>query len=133
MLFDDVKKIMIQAKKDKNENLSMATNMIIGETARVKNKSEVDDELILDIIDKLIKNEKEVLWHKKENTSGYLMELEKFQRVKCSEETMINYLSKIDFSKLKNNLAAIGMLKKEFGEKNVDSDQAKKIIMERFS
>lgn len=127
MLFDEIKKVRIKAKKDKNKDLSIATEMIIGEADRFDKKL-INDELILTIIDRLIKSERDLLKMKREKTSKYLDELIEFERPKCSDETMINYFSKIDFSKLKNKLAAIGMLKKEFGDKNVNSNRAKEIL-----
>lgn len=76
--------------------------------------------------------ERELLRDTKQNTSEYLNQLLSLRRPKVSNDTMANYLSRIDFSKFKNKLAAIGMLKREFGEKNVDSDEAKKLIMSKF-
>lgn len=131
-MIKEIKQIRIQAKKSGDQSLAMTTSMILGEAQRSPDKNMINDDLIYDIIDKLIKDEKELLSHRDKETSSYLENLLKFQRPKVSTDNMINYFKKIDFSKLKNKMQAIKMLKNEFGEKNVDGDKAKEILINHF-
>ena len=134
-LFEEIRKIRMKAKIDRNEGLSMATGMIIGETQRIKNKKDITDNKILDIIDELISKEKEVLSHYKKESSNYLESLLTFKRAdieKLSENKIIEFLNTLDFSKLGNKLEAIKILKNEFGDKAIDGKIAKKIILEKY-
>lgn len=130
-MINKIKKIRIKAKKEKQKDIVIATGIILGEIQRGSNKN-IDEDSIYKIIDKLINEERDMLSLKKQKTSNYLNELVKFQKPKLSDEEMVNYFSKIDFSKLKVKMQAIKMIKEEYGSDNIDGNKAKEIIMSKF-
>ena len=90
----------------------------------------LDNEAI-SIIQKLIKNEQEILSYKKnEVTSKLISILESYLPEMVSDEEVITWIKEnIDFSTLKNKMQAMGIIMKQFG-KTVDGNNVKRILNE---
>lgn len=129
-MLQELKDIRMKARKSGDKSLASTASIIIGEAQRNPDKEKINEDFIYKIIDSLIKEEQSLLSKLGKKESEYLKNLLKFQRPKVSYDNMIHYFSKIDFSKLQNKFQAIKMLKDEFGEKNVDGDKAKQILID---
>ena len=125
-----VKSKLKDAIREKNEPMKMACRMILGEVPRLNKKAdeEVTDSEIINITTKLQKSEMLVLDHSGQSTSDYLEALECFIPEKVSNDEIREFISSIDFSKLKSPMQAIGLVKKEFGSDKVDGNIVKQII-----
>ena len=128
-----IKQEKIKAIKEKDEDMKMACNMILGEIPRL-NKKEIDvtNSEFIQIINKLIKSELVTLGYSGQDENDYIKCLKSFLPKQKSKEELIEWINKnIEFSKLKNKMQAISIVKKEFGD-SVDGNMVKNIIEKGF-
>ena len=123
---NDLKTAMINKDNETKDCL----RIVIGEFTR-QPKKELSDNEAISIIQKLIKNEKELLTYKEnEVTSKLISVLEKYIPEEVDNETVISWIKEnIDFSTLKNKMQAMGIIMKQFG-KTVDGNNVKRILNE---
>lgn len=122
----DLKEAMTDFK-DKAYILNL--RLIKAELSRLSNKVLTDD-TVIKVLNKLKKNEQEVLSIKKEQDSGFLKVLNSYipETTMLSEEEIIKWINNnIDFSTLKNSMQAVGIVCKHFG-KQVDGSLVKDIV-----
>lgn len=133
-ILEDIKKARKEAILNKNETIKSATRMILGEVPRLNklaNELPTDDEMIA-VIKSLIKGELITLNYSGQDTSLYLEALKLFLPQLTPEIDIIEFLQTIDFSKLKNKMQAISIVKEKFGVNLIDSQLVKKIIERDF-
>lgn len=125
-----LKHAMMQGNTDTKDTL----RMLLGEIPRLNLKAGqyATDEQLIGIAEKLIKGETELLGHRDENPaeSQYIQILSEYLPEKVSEDEILDWIyDNVDFSKLKNNMQAVGMVSKHFG-KAVDGKTAKYCVEE---
>lgn len=135
-MLTEIKQEKIKAIKEKNSDMKMACNMILSEIPRLNlpyyEGMDKDDQVtnteIIQIINKLIKSELMTLEYSGQDENEYVKCLKSFLPDMIDEFQIRRFLSTIDFTKLKNKMQAIGMIKKHFGESVIDSNFVKRII-----
>ena len=142
-LYDKIREDMKRAMVKKENRVRDTMRLIMGEfpgltvaitlengkkTTRVKTSEEITDEDVQGIIRKLVKSEKTVLEHKKEETSDYLELLECYlPKAATSEEIRAWIQDHVDLSRFKSPMQAMGQVMKHFG-KQADGNQVKEIL-----
>jgi len=104
-----------------------ALKLIISEMQRGDTK-EVSDEKALSILKKLLKDEKEVLELQGKSSSVFMDAILGYLPPAVSDEEMKAFVRTIDFTKLKVPAAALGLIKKKFGDRPFDTKDALNII-----
>jgi uncharacterized protein YqeY len=126
----EIKKNITEAIIQKDEEKKNALRILLGEINR-KEKNITNDQII-SIIKKLIKDEKETLKYNNKTSSKFIQILEEYIPKQLSINEIVQWIdSNVDFSKLKNKMQVIGMLKKEFGEK-IDGNIVRNIILNNY-
>jgi len=125
---NDLKKSIKKQLTNKKDNL----RVILGEIQRDKYKK-IDDESVLKVLKQLKKLELDrIKLFQKEHKSpsmDFLKQIEKYLPEEVSKEEIVSYIdNNIDFSKLKNKMMAIGIIKKHFSDRSIDGKLVKKII-----
>jgi len=128
----DIKNDLKESIKNKSKNKKDNLRVILGEIQRDKHKK-TDDESILKVLKQLKKLELEKieLFQKecKNPSMDFIKQVEKYLPEEVSKEEIITYINNnINFSKLKNKMMAIGIVKKHFSDKNIDGKLVKEII-----
>jgi uncharacterized protein YqeY len=133
-MINKIKEARTKAIKENNEALKTATRMILGEVPRLNKKAnEVPtNKEIVKIINSLIKSENMTLGYSGSDESEYLKALYSFLPEMISEDQVISFLETVDFSKLKNPMQCIPLIKQYFGEEFVDGAMVNNIVNERF-
>ncbi len=128
-------------KKDLKLAIKMSDNikrdtirLVISELLRAKRKAGKipDDFEVINVIKKLISIEEELLTkHGKDYANiDFINVLKNYLPNVINKETIVEWINEnIDFSKLKNNMQAIGLVKKHFGV-FVDGSLVRNIIIE---
>jgi uncharacterized protein YqeY len=99
-------------------------------TTRPKRPEEITDEDVLDIVRKLVKNEKIVLEAKKEEHSEYLETLERYLPRMVSREEIAAWIrANVDFSQFKSPMQAMRPVMQHFG-KLADGSLVKELLQE---
>jgi hypothetical protein len=127
-LQEQIKKDLISAMKEKNEEKKSAIRVIMGEFGRLDKKELVDDDVIR-VIKKLIKAEKELLEAKKETAdSVFITTLEKYLPGMASEDEIRGWIQQnVDFKQFNNKMQAMRPIMSHFGS-SADGDMVKKIL-----
>ena len=127
----ELKKNMLEARKNENSILLSNISSVLGELDRQKNRDLSDDD-ILSIIKKLKNTELEFLDSKGEKTSSFLEYLDSLLPKQVSREDIIEWIdANVDFSSLKNKMQAVGLVMKQFGQSS-DGKIVKELIMENY-
>lgn len=127
-LQDTIKKDLTTAMKEKNEDRKSALRVVLGEFARMEQKTLADDDVIK-VLRKLMKSEKEVM----EKTGAieatpFMKIIESYLPQMAPEEEIREWISSnIDFSQFKNKMQAMGGIMKHFGSR-ADGNQVKQIL-----
>ena len=125
---NDLKESIKNKSKNKKDNL----RVILGEIQRDKYKK-TDDESVLKVLKQLKKLELDriKLFQKehKNPSMDFLKQIEEYLPEEVSKEEIITYINNnINFSKLKNKMMAISIIKKHFSDKSIDGKLVKEII-----
>jgi len=133
-MINKIKEARTKAIKGNNEALKTATRMILGEVPRLNKKAnEVPtNKEIVKIINSLIKSENLTLGYSGSDGSEYLKALSSFLPEMISKDQIISFLETVDFSKLKNPMQCIPLIKSHFGEEFIDGAMVNNIVNERF-
>jgi len=131
-IIDDIKNDLKESMQKQLINKKDNIRIILGEIQRDKYKK-TDDESILKVLKQLKKLELDrIKLFQKEYKSpnmDFLKQIEKYLPEEVSKEEIINYINdNIDFSKLKNKMMAIGIIKKYFYNRIIDGKLIKEII-----
>lgn len=124
MIYEDIKQALKQAMMDKDKVKLRNVRLLKAEIDRDPRKNYSDDNVHA-ILGSLIK-----VTNKSPEPDIELLEtIYEFMPV-VSEQEVLDYVGTIDFSKLKNKMMAMGMVKKHFYGKIVDSEMLKSIIQQ---
>ena len=103
------------AMKEKKETLQ-SLRVVLGELQR-STKKELSDDEVARILKKLEKNEEEMI-NAGKGDSKFIEILRDYIPAGISREEIESWIKdNVDFSELKNKMQAVGLVKKEFGER----------------
>jgi len=125
-----IKKDLVEAMKAKDEDRKNTLRVIMGEFGR-QDQKEIDDAVVIQIIKKLVKSEKEVM----ERTgaiepSPFIIIAEAYLPQSAGEEEIRAWISaNIDFEAFKNKMQAMKPIMQHFGSK-ADGSLVKKVLSE---
>jgi len=142
MIEQTIKENIKLAMKEKNAVIRDIMRLAIGEFQREQNNSknagkELSEEEKIAIIKKLLKNNKETLFHLLSTPLGYsddefnlrkfslgaeIAALENLLPKTASKEEIMEFVSKIDLSQAKSEGQAIGLVMKEVKKANLNAD-----------
>ena len=126
-IFENVTNDLALAMKGPAETRD-ALKLIVAEFQRGQSKT-VPDEEAVKILQKLKKDELELLHAKGMGQSAFLRAIDVYLPATASEVDVAEFMKTIDFSKLKNKMQAIGMVKSNF-KGAVDSEMVKRMVEE---
>lgn len=122
LLQELIKSDMIEAVKSKS---GTATNLkyILGEFSRLKGTKDgkayigntLTDEQVIRVLTGIITGEEKLLALVKGTSSTLKPLAEKYLPKKATRQEVLEFITTIDFSKLKNKMVAVGITKKHFG------------------
>lgn len=135
LIQEKVQKDLAEARKRGNKELVEALKVILGEFARMrglKDGKEYVTDTLTDIqaervLNSIIKGEEKLLDLTGKCDMVLLSVAKSYVPEKITEEEILEFLSTIDFSKLKNKMQAVGLVKKEFGQA-VDGSLASTLV-----
>lgn len=125
MIYEDIKSALKTAMMQKDKVKMSKVRLIKAEIDRDPNKNYVDTN-VQKILESLIK----VTNKSPQPDTELLSTIYEFMPV-VSEEEILEFVDTIDFSKLKNKMAAMGIVKKHFRGKIVDSKMLQNIIQNK--
>ncbi len=125
---EQVKKDLMLAMKQKDEEKKGALRIIMGEFARAENKTLPDDDVIR-IIKKLIKSERETLAHAgAHEDTRYIEILEEYTPKAATDEEIRHWIeANIDFSQYKNKMMTMRDILAHFGSR-ADGNRVKELL-----
>jgi len=130
MIYDKIKKDMVQAMKDHNKSLQSLLKVLVSDINRDPNKDYSDVKAI-----KVIKQTSGMLYSNYDalGISQDLIDAEYLERVylpaQISDEAIITFLDTLDFSKFKNKMQAISKVKANFPDGSIDGEVVKNIVL----
>lgn len=129
-LQEQIKKDLMQAMKDKDEEKKNTLRVVMGEFGRAESKT-LDDDAVVKILKKMIKSERETLEQSGQGSeSGYIAILESYLPKMASDDDIRQWISEnIDFSGYKNKMQAMKDIMGHFGPA-ADGNQVKQILQE---
>lgn len=122
MLYDNLHSAMKHSMKNKETERLSSIRIIISEVQRDPNK-DYSDSKVLAVLASLIK-----ITNKNPTPDKMLLATIDSFMPAVSEDNIKAFIATIDFTKLKNKMAAIGLVKKEFAGKAVDSEMVQRIL-----
>jgi uncharacterized protein YqeY len=127
-LQEQIKKDLAAAMKAKDESKKNALRVIMGEFGRQEGK-ELDDALVIQIVKKLVKSEKEVLERSGGGqTNAFIEACQAYLPRMADEEEIKAWIAdNVDFSQFKNKMQAMRPIMQHFGA-SVDGNMVKKIL-----
>jgi uncharacterized protein YqeY len=129
-LQEQIKKDLMAAMKDRDEEKKSVLRIVMGEFGRQTEK-ELGDDAVIAILKKMIKSEKEVLERKGggENSS-YIEVIEAYLPQMASEQEIAAWIAEnIDFAQFKNKMQAMGKIMGHFGAA-ADGNTVKKVLQD---
>ncbi len=127
-LQEQIKKDMMQAMKDKDEEKKNSLRVVMGEFGRAETKALSDDEVVR-VLKKLVKSERETLEQSgRAGDSRYIDILESYLPKMASDDELRSWIHEnVDFSKYKNKMQAMKDIMGHFGSA-ADGNQVKEIL-----
>jgi uncharacterized protein YqeY len=127
-LQEQIKKDMMQAMKDKDDEKKGTLRVVMGEFARAATKSLSDDE-VMKIVKKLVKSERETMdLSGQTSDSRYIDILESYLPKSASDDDLRQWISEnVDFEKYKNKMQAMKDILGHFGSA-ADGSRVKEIL-----
>jgi uncharacterized protein YqeY len=127
-LQEQIKKDLAAAMKAKDEDKKNALRVIMGEFGRQESK-ELSDALVIQIVKKLVKSEKEVLERSGEDeTNTFIQACETYLPRMADEDEIKAWITdNVDFGQFKNKMQAMRPIMQHFGA-NADGNMVKKIL-----
>ena len=129
-LQEQIKKDLMQAMKDKDEEKKNTLRVIMGEFARAETKALSDDEVVK-VLKKLAKSERETLAHSGQPAdSRYIEIMESYLPQMTSDDELRQWIAgNINFSKYKNKMQAMKDIMGHFGA-TADGSRVKKVLQD---
>lgn len=130
MLYDEIKKDMVQAMKDGDTDIKSLLKVLVSDIQRDPHKDYSDKKVI-----GVIKRTTKMLYdnHDKFNNMNDLRDAEYLERVylpkQVSDVDIVKFLDTLDFSKFKNKMQAIGLVTKHFPDGSVEGGSVKSVVM----
>ena len=123
-----IKTDLAAAMKAKDEDKKNALRVIMGEFSRQENK-EIGDDLVVKIVKKLVKSEKEVLERSGDaKTNRFIQVCEAYLPRMAGEDEIKAWIAdNIDFSQFNNKMQAMRPIMQHFGS-NADGNLVKKVL-----
>jgi uncharacterized protein YqeY len=123
-----IKKDLISAMKERDEEKKSAIRVVMGEFGRLDKKELADDDVI-SVLKKLIKAEKEMLDAKGETAdSGFITTLEKYLPIMASEDEIRVWIQQnVNFTQFNNRMQAMRPIMSHFGS-SADGNIVKRIL-----
>lgn len=123
-----IKTDLAAAMKAKDEDKKNALRVIMGEFSRQENK-EIGDDLVVKIVKKLVKSEKEVLERSGDDkTNRFIQVCEAYLPRMAGEDEIKAWIAdNIDFSQFNNKMQAMRPIMQHFGS-NADGNLVKKVL-----
>ena len=127
-LQEQIKKDMMQAMKEKNDEKKNTLRVVMGEFGRAETKSLSDDEVVK-VLKKMVKSERETLEQSgRAGDSKYIEILESYLPQMVSDDELRFWITEhIDFSKYKNKMQAMKDIMGHFGSA-ADGNRVKEIL-----
>ncbi|MFP4348100.1 MAG: GatB/YqeY domain-containing protein [Thermodesulfobacteriota bacterium] len=125
---EEIKKDLMIAMKEKDEERKSILRVVMGEFGRADTK-EVNDEEAIKILKKLVKSEKETMERTGDTgESRFVAVVESYLPQKATEAEIRRWIeTNIDFSKYKNRMQAMRDIMAHFGS-SADGAQVKEIL-----
>ncbi len=130
MIYDEIKKDMIWAMKNKKNELKLLLKLLVSDIQRDPHK-DYSDKKVTSVIKQTVKT----LYDNFEQfgKDQDLIDAEYLERIylpkQISDNDIIAFLNTLDFSTFKNKMQAIGKITKHFPDGSVDGGVAKAIVM----
>lgn len=131
-LYKKIQEVNRSGMKNKSV-MASSYRIILGEVERLKGSkiqgklvSEITDDLVIPILQKMKTSELEMIEYNTNKQSLLLIALDMFLPKEPSEDDIIEILNEIDFSKLKNPMQCIGIIKSKVN--NIDGKKLKHIV-----
>jgi uncharacterized protein len=125
---EQIKKDLMQAMKDKDEEKKATLRVIMGEFGRGEKKELTDDEAVK-VLKKLVKSERETLEQTgKQGDNRYIEIIESYLPKMATDDEIRQWISaSIDFSQYKNKMQAMKDIMAHFGS-SADGSRVKEIL-----
>ncbi|MGD9018281.1 MAG: GatB/YqeY domain-containing protein [Desulfobacterales bacterium] len=115
------------AMKEKDTQKKEAIRVILGEFARMEQKTLTDDEVVR-VLRKLQKSEKEVISRQGGDGSAFLSVIESYLPTMASDDDIRAWIdANVDLSGYQNKMQAMGKIMSHFGSR-ADGNRVKKIL-----
>ena len=123
-----IKKDLILAMKEKNELKKNTLRIIMGEFGRMDQK-ELNDEVVISVLKKLVKSEMETLEKTGQKApSDFIRIIEAYLPQQAGDEEIRQWIAEnIDLTQYKNKMQAMGAIMKHFGA-GADGNTVKRIL-----
>jgi uncharacterized protein YqeY len=115
-LQQQLKTDLMMAMKLKDEDRKNALRIVMGELGRLEAK-QIEDEVVLGVIRKLLKSAKETQTHSgAAEPSAYMRVLESYLPAQATETEIREWIqANVDFSQYRNKMQAMGAIMQHFG------------------
>lgn len=127
-LQEQIKKDMMQAMKDKDDEKKNTLRVVMGEFGRAEAKTLSDDEVVK-VLKKMVKSERETREQSGQpGDSRYIEILESYLPKMVSDDALRHWISEnVDFSKYQNKMQAMKDIMGHFGTA-ADGNRVKEIL-----
>ena len=128
-IHEQIKKDLMQAMKEKDEEKKNTLRVLMGEFAR-SDKKELSDDEVVGVVKKLVKSERETLGLSgAQKDNRYIEILETYLPKMATDDDVRAWIAEhIDFSAYKNKMQAMKDIMSHFGAM-ADGNQVKAILM----
>jgi hypothetical protein len=129
-LQQQLKTDLMMAMKLKDEDRKNALRVIMGELGRQEAK-QVADDVVIAVIRKLLKSEKETLAHSgNAEPSTYMKILESYLPAQAAETEIRDWIqANVDFSQYRNKMQAMGAIMQHFGNR-ADGNSVRQLLQQ---
>jgi len=129
-LQEQIKKDLTSAMKARDDDKKSTLRVVIGEFGRLA-KKELTDDVVVKVLKKLVKAEKETLEKKGDTAdSEYIKTIESYLPKMASDEEIKTWITQnIDFAQFKNKMQAMKPIMQNFGS-SADGNTVKKILQD---
>ncbi|MDJ0781985.1 MAG: GatB/YqeY domain-containing protein [Desulfosarcinaceae bacterium] len=128
-LQQQLKTDLMIAMKLKDDERKNALRIIMGELGRQEAK-QIEDEVVIGVIRKLLKSEKETLTHSGTDTpTAYMKILESYLPAQVTEAEIREWIqANVDFSQYRNKMQAMGTIMQHFGGR-ADGNMVRQVLL----
>jgi uncharacterized protein YqeY len=127
-LQQQLKTDLMIAMKLKDEDRKNALRIVMGELGR-QDAKEIEDEVVIGVIRKLLKAAKETQAHSKmAEPSAYMKVLESYLPAQATEGEIRDWIqTNVDFSQFRNKMQAMGTIMQHFGSR-ADGNTVRQVL-----